>query len=361
MLKIYVGYSHARKMVVRNDFFRFGGYDSIYLASLLYRRLYWRCDKTASYHSGIPGPGGIQLKVDDKVIVAGIAIVVVLAIIAIIGAACCACVFCVSTTSWNWGNWGGYSAQTEHKTVTYTPAAADNIELYVDTIGGDVDIVQSAVATSVTITYDVYAPVGHLDNLVTTTDSASVDNNTVRITAKAERKSGIFSGSYGAGITVTVPKNSSYYLNLHTLGGAITVSPLHGSAVYMDTLGGKLNLNGGRYDTVYMNTAGGDIHASYEASNVTLKTVGGNIEADTTQTAGTLYANTLGGNIQVRLPADTLFTIDASTFGGRVRHGSIRMSATTDRDSALVGSTEGGAGSLKVTLKTMGGNIDIGY
>lgn len=282
------------------------------------------------------------MKVDEKVIIAGIAIVVILAIIAIIGAACCACVFCVGTTSWNWGSWGGYGTQTEHKTVTDTATAADHIELYVDTIGGDIEIAQSAEATGVTVTYDVYAPVGHLDNMVTSTQSANVDNNTVRITAKAERKTGIFSGNYGAGITVTVPKNSSYYINLHTLGG-------------------KLNLNGGRYDTVYLNTAGGDIYASYEASNVTLKTVGGNIVADTTQTTGTFYANTLGGDIELRLPADTLFTVDASTFGGRIRHSSIHMSPTTENDWSLVGPTEGGAGDLKITLKTMGGNIDISY
>jgi DUF4097 and DUF4098 domain-containing protein YvlB len=322
------------------------------------------------------------LKSNDKVIIAGIAIIVVLAIIAIIGAACCACVLCITTSStWHWGEWGGYTSQTEHKIVTDTAAVADNVELYVDTIGGDIDIVQSATATSLTITYDIYAPVGKLDNMVISTSPVNVDNNTTRVTVKAERKSGIFSGNYGAHVTITVPKNSSYYLNLHTLGGDITVPPLHGNAVYMDTLGGKLELNGGVYGTVYMNTAGGDIYASYEASNVTLKTLGGKIEADTTQTAGTFYANTLGGDIQIdtlqtagtiyantlgghielKLPADTRFMVDASTFGGRVRHGSIHMSPTTDNDWSLVGPTEGGAGDMKVTLKTMGGNIDISY
>ena len=165
------------------------------------------------------------MKGNEKVIIAGIAIVVVLAIIAIIGAACCACVLCLGTTSWHWGKWGGYSAQTEHKTVTDTAAVADNIELYVDTIGGDVDIVLSPTVTTVTVDYDVYAPVGHLDNMVTRTTSVNVDNNTTRITAKAERKAGVFTGNYGAGVTVTVPKNSSYHLNLHTLGGDITVPP----------------------------------------------------------------------------------------------------------------------------------------
>jgi hypothetical protein len=37
------------------------------------------------------------------------------------------------------------------------------------------------------------------------------------------------------------------------------------------------------------------------------------------------------------------------------------MSPTTQNDWSLVGPTEGGAGDLKVTLKTMGGNIDISY
>jgi hypothetical protein len=190
--------------------------DRIYLVSLLYRGLYRGSDKTASYISGIPGPGGIRLKVDDKVIIAGIAIVAALAIIAIIGAACCACVFCVGTTSWNWGNWGGYSTQTEHKAVTDTAAAADNIELYVDTIGGDVEIVLSPTVTTVAVNYDVYAPVGRLDNMVTRTTSINVDNNTTQITAKAERKPGIITGNYGAGITVTVPKNSSCHISTST-------------------------------------------------------------------------------------------------------------------------------------------------
>jgi hypothetical protein len=37
------------------------------------------------------------------------------------------------------------------------------------------------------------------------------------------------------------------------------------------------------------------------------------------------------------------------------------MNTTTDNDWTLTGHTEGGAGDLKVTLKTMGGNIDISY
>ena len=303
------------------------------------------------------GSGGIQLKVDTRVFVAGLAIVVVLALIVVIGAACCACIFCVSTTPW-WTT----STQTEHRTDTTVHAGAPNIELYVDTIGGDVVIEESAAATDVTISFDVHYPQGRMNDMQTETRSEQIDNATVRITATARHNAGyLATGSYGADVTVTVPKNASYVLDLHTLGGDITVPPLTGTSVRMDTLGGALDLNGGRYETVYMNTAGGNIRATYEATNVTLTTLGGNIDVDTTQTAGRLYANTMGGNINVVLPSNTLFTVDASTFGGRVRHGSIHLSPTTDTDSHLVGPTEGGAGNLTITLKTMGGNIDLGY
>jgi hypothetical protein len=37
------------------------------------------------------------------------------------------------------------------------------------------------------------------------------------------------------------------------------------------------------------------------------------------------------------------------------------MSPTKENDWTLVGQTEGGAGDLKVTLKTLGGNVDISY
>ena len=300
------------------------------------------------------------MKVDSKIIVAGIAIVVVLAIIAVIGAACCACVFCAWTGNWNWGNWGGY-AQTEHRVDKTVQAGADNIELEVDTIAGNVEIQESAVS-DVTVTYDIFGPAGRLNDIRTGTSGVNVNNDTVRIRAEARLNPGILLiGKYGAHVTVMVPKNSSYSLTLHTLGGDIKVPPLQGTSVYMDTLGGKLSLNGGRYETVYLNTAGGDIFASYEATNATFKTLGGKIEVDTTQTTGTLNANTKGGNIAVTLPSETLFTIDASTLGGHVRHGSIRMTPTSENDWTFAGQTEGGAGSLKITLKTMGGDIDIGY
>ncbi len=311
--------------------------------------------KSGANISGSPGSGGITLKV-DKVIIAGAAIIVVLAIILVIAGVCGACAFLASVP----GTHGSFG-QTEQETRSDTHAAADNIELTVSTIGGNVEI-QVWAENSVKVIYDVSAPAGHLSDVLTSTRDTK-DGNTTKIIAEAKlREQDILNmGNRGAKVTVMVPKNSSYSLSLHTLGGDIRVPPLHGSAVYMDTMGGRLNLNGGRYDTVNLNTMGGNIYATYESANATFSTMGGNIEIDTTQTKGTLKANTAGGNIDVKLPSDTLFTIDASTMGGRVRHDFIHMTPTTESDTHLVGPTESGAGSLTINLQTMGGNIDISY
>ena len=291
----------------------------------------------------------------DKVIIAILAIIGILVLLFAGMGFCGLCMFAnnVHTGTFN----------VDHREVTTTHAAAENVEVYVDTFGGNVVIEESATADRIEVTYDVYAPSGRLDDILASTKSVRVDDNKTRITAVIERRPGtsIVSGSWGAHVTVTVPRNPSYTLNLHTMGGDITVPSLHGKEVYMDTLGGGLRLDGGRYETVYMNTMGGDITATYEASNVTLRTLGGRIDVDATQTTGKLDVDTMGGDIEVRLPAGTLFAVDASTMGGKVSHGSIQMNATEKTKTKLVGQTYDGAGSLDIRLSTMGGDVEISY
>lgn len=311
--------------------------------------------KSPANISGSPGSGGITLKV-DKVIIAGAAIIVILAIILVIAGACGACAFLASTP----GTHGSFG-QTEHEIRSDTHAGADNIDLTVNTFGGDV-IIQEWADNSVKVTYDVFAPSGHLDEILTSTrDTKDGNSTTIIAEAKIRDQNLINLGDRGASVTVVVPKNSSYTLKLNTAGGKVTVPPLHGSSVYLNTLGGDISLNGGRYDTVDINTAGSRIYASYEATNATFNTLGGDIEIDTTQTAGTIEANTAGGDIDVRLPSSALFSVDATTMGGRVRHGTIHMTASKESDWQLIGQTEAGAGNLSIRLHTLGGNIDINY
>ncbi|OPY28658.1 MAG: hypothetical protein A4E28_01400 [Methanocella sp. PtaU1.Bin125] len=292
----------------------------------------------------------------DKVIIAGAAIIVVLAVILVMAGACGGCALLASLPGTH-----GPLDRIEHETRSDTHAAADSIELVVSTIGGNVEI-REWTEDSVKVTYDVHAPEGHLGDVLTSTKDTK-EGNATSITAEVRLKDDRFfnMGNRGADVTVMVPRGSTYSLHLNTLGGDIRVPPLQGSSVYMDTLGGKLYLNGGRYDTVTLTTMGGDIRATYEATNATFRTMGGDIEIDTTQTAGILDASTAGGDIDVKLPSGTQFTIDAGTMGGRVRHGYIHMTPTTESDTRLVGQTEGGAGNLIVKLQTTGGNIDISY
>ncbi len=292
----------------------------------------------------------------DNVIIAGAAIIVVLAIILVIGGACGACAFLASGpgTHVSFG-------ETVQDTRSDTRAGAENIELVVNTFGGDV-VLEEWADTTVKVTYDVYAPSGYLDDILTSTRDTKSGNSTT-ITAEAKfRDESIFNlAGRKVDVTVTVPKNSSYILKLNAAGGKITVPPLHGSSVYLNTLGGAISLNSGKFDTIDMNTAGGRIYASYEATNATFNSLGGDIEIDTTQTAGTIEANTAGGDIDVTLSSGTPFTVDASTLGGRIRHGTIHMTTSKESDWQLVGQTEIGAGNLSIRLHTMGGNIDIRY
>jgi len=305
------------------------------------------------------------LKSNDKVIIAGIAIIVVLAIIAIIGAACCACILCFSTSStWHWGEWDGYTSQTEHRMDTTVHGGAANIELYVDTINGDIVIQESAATTNITVTYDVFYPEGHMNDMQTGTRSDIINNDTVRITAEAKRNPGFIpTGNYGAHITVLVPKNSTYVLHLSTLNGDVDAAPLHGSAAYLYSKNGDVRINGGNYDVVRMETLNGQVEAmgGYESNNATLITLNGKIEVDTLQVTGTLNADTWNGRIAVTLPRDTLFKVEASTWNGQVKHNSIPMIATTDKKNNLVGYTNGGEGNLTLKLTTRNGAIDIDY
>jgi hypothetical protein len=241
---------------------------------------------------------------------------------------------------------------------------AANIELYVDTINGNIVILESAATTNVTVTYDVFYPEGHTSDMQTSTKSDIINNDTVRITAEAKRNPGyVLTGNYGAHITVLVPKNSSYVLHLSTMNGDVDVAPLHGSSVILDSKNGDVNINGGSYDMIRMETYNGDVQAigSYETNNATLITRNGKIEVDTLQTAGTLNADTWNGRIEVTLSKDTLFNVDASTWNGQVKHNAIPMIATTDKKTQLIGYTEGGVGNLTLTLTTRNGEIDINY
>jgi DUF4097 and DUF4098 domain-containing protein YvlB len=147
-----------------------------------------------------------------------------------------------------------------------------------------------------------------MSDVLTGTNGSRVDNNTMKITATAKltHTDDLSSGNRGANIIVKVPRGAHYSLNLSTFNGDIIVPEISGTFSSID-------------------------------------------------------ASTLNGNIHIRLHEGTLFYVDASTMNGRVNHGLIHMAPITENSRTLIGSTEAGNGSLRMSLHTMNGNVGISY
>jgi DUF4097 and DUF4098 domain-containing protein YvlB len=217
------------------------------------------------------------------------------------------------------------SLTVEHREDRTLQPAADNIVLNVSTINGNVEIREMAGRTDVEITFDIIATEGHLLHVLTSTNGTRIDNNTVMITAEAKLMKQ-YEGevaTHGANIIVTVPQGSHYELNLNTLNGDIKVPALNGGSLIAGTMNGNVEITGGNYSTIDARSSNGDV--------------------------------------TVKLQEGTLFYVDASTMNGRVRHGNIHMSPTAENDRTLTGSTEAGNGSLRMSLHTMNGNVEISY
>ena len=297
---------------------------------------------------------GINMQI-DKIIIAVLALIAILAMLLVGAGICGLCMFANNIQT------GGYMSPVEHREDKTTHDGAAKVSIEADTFGGNVEISEST-TDKIEVIYDAYASAGHLNDIVTGTNY-SMEGDTLKITAitKIRENANMVTGRLGAHINIKVPKNASYSFNLNTAGGNIIVTELNGSRLKAATAGGNIDFSGGKYDTIIVNTAGGNVHATYDANTATFQTLGGNIYITSKQTAGTLNLNTAGGNVAVRLPQGTQFTVDATTMGGKVTHGSIPLVTTDESRSKLTGHTEGGAGALSIDLRSMGGNIEISY
>jgi DUF4097 and DUF4098 domain-containing protein YvlB len=292
--------------------------------------------------------------VTDRVVLAGAAIAAVIVILLAAAGAFSACMLFASVP-WSAGNVNA----VEHRVDSTSHAGAANISLSVGTFGGNIEIVEAA-GDQVEVTYDVRASRGHLGNVVTGTTYV-LDGDTLKVSSEAKLADsrGLFPGTRGADALVKVPRGSQYRIILRTAGGDLAVPELNGSSLVLETFGGNVNVRGGNYQTITASTAGGNIDARYDATNVTFSCLGGNIALDTNQSSGSISATTAGGDIEVRLPEGSLFSVDATAFGGRISYGNIPMVLSQHGDMRLVGQAEAGRGNLTLELSTMGGNIEI--
>jgi DUF4097 and DUF4098 domain-containing protein YvlB len=201
--------------------------------------------------------------------------------------------------------------------------AAENIDLTVTTFNGNIEIQESS-EYDVEVTYNVSAPEGHLQHIVTGTN-ASKDGNTTKfvIEAKLSDPKEKLPINHGCDIIVKVPKNSTYNLDITTSNGNVKVTRLNGSKMIIATSNGNIDMASGNYSTI--------------------------------------DAATSNGNIDVKLLSGMQFFVDATTSNGRITHSSIQMQADKDSRTSLIGATSSGRGNLHMVLQTSNGNINLSY
>jgi DUF4097 and DUF4098 domain-containing protein YvlB len=241
---------------------------------------------------------------NSKIITGGLVVIAILAVLLMSG-----CTYEMGTV--------------EHRQDKTVHDAAENIDLTVTTFNGNIEILESP-EYDIEVTYNISAPEGHLQHIVTGTNG-SRDGNTLKLTAEAKlsdtnEKLPI---NHGCDIIVKVPKNSTYNLNIMTSNGNVKVPQLNGSKMIIDTSNGNIDVVAGNYSTVNLATS--------------------------------------NGNIDVKLLSGTQFFVDASTSNGRIERGSIQMQADKDSRTSLIGSTASGRGNLHMVLQTSNGNIDLSY
>lgn len=238
-----------------------------------------------------------------NVIIIGIALCAVLAFLSIGG--------CTQLTT------------VEHREDRTSHDAAENIDLDVTTLNGDVEIQESA-DFRVEVIYDITAPAGHLQHITTGTDgSRNGSTLTIKAVAKLANTDEKPVVNHGANIIVKVPKNSTYNLTITTSNGKVVVPRLNGSRMVIATSNGNIDIAAG--------------------------------------TQALIDAASSNGDIAVKLLNGTEFFVDASTSNGQVRHGTIPIKSGSSTAKTLVGYTEAGNGNLRMALQTSNGDIDIRY
>ncbi|MCP5060334.1 MAG: DUF4097 domain-containing protein [bacterium] len=143
-------------------------------------------------------------------------------------------------------------------------------------------------------------------------------------------------------------------MDIETSGGRIQAQEIDGD-LNAETSGGRIHVSEVTGD-VDVHTSGGSIRVREASGEVRAKTSGGPIEVRFNgQPEGKL--ETSGGSIQVEVPPDLGFDLDAKTSGGRVElDDELHLEGESAR-SEIKGKVGGGGPSL--SLDTSGGNIQI--
>lgn len=163
-------------------------------------------------------------------------------------------------------------------------------------------------------------------------------------------------------------------VRVDTSGGTITLADCHGE-LNADTSGGDIRVEASS-GPLEADTSGGDIRVTQHTGEVDADTSGGWIQlraiegdVNAATSGGSIHAelinapvagcrlSTSGGSIELVVPADAAFTIDAATSGGRVATEFDVPGHDPKNRTSLRGDINGGG--PRVRLRTSGGGIRI--
>jgi hypothetical protein len=191
------------------------------------------------------------------------------------------------------------------------------------------------------------------DDLKNVLVTMTQEGDTLRI--RAERTDAPFvTGNTGASFVVSVPTGAA--LELRTSNGQITTFDVTGD-VFAQTSNGEIDVRGGagRLD---LGTSNGRIEIEARDARVDAGTSNGRISFRGSLAEGDHRFDTSNGSIDITLPSDARFRIDASTSNGDVStEFPVTVSGSLD-DNELRG-TVGENPSVSIIATSSNGSIDI--
>lgn len=171
----------------------------------------------------------------------------------------------------------------------------------------------------------------------TQTDVAGVP--TLKVEVRDTREPRTVNARYVADITVTVPRNKTYVVNVVTVNGNVDLGAFNCTDIRLAAVNGAL-----------------DSRAS--GANATMVTVNGNIGIRTDARKGDMFLNSVNGAITVSVPADAPVSLNAHIVNGAISQ-NLPLVISAKSRLALVGKTEGYADGISIEATVVNGNIDV--
>lgn len=247
----------------------------------------------------------------------------------------------------------GISKATEAVTDSFTTGSQPTI--VVDTFNGRINVRAGAdgqVAVTVTKTGSGNSQRAAEADLENVEVRMTQDGNTIRVTAERTDRNPI--SNSGAEVDLTVPVSA--ILDLKTSNGKITSTGIQGDLV-LATSNGEINVMGGQ-GSHNLSTSNGAIQIEAQSAQVNARTSNGSISFAGELIDGDHRFETSNGSVDISLPGDSQFELDAHTSNGRVTSDFAVLSNRSSDDNELIG-TVGDNPAVFIRVQSSNGSIRL--